>query len=108
MGKLSSGATRWGAPEIPSMRAPSAPCFTPGPDTAYPGGEPGKPGLGWGLGRDLGALPSTLLSAQKKVARICSLLDIERSLRARPSLDGFKPHNKPQASEMVPILQMKK
>lgn len=60
------GALPAGGPATPSSRAPSAPCCTPRPDTAHAGGEPGTPGLGWGLGRDLGSLPSLPLSAPQQ------------------------------------------
>lgn len=67
MGKSRSDAARGVVPAIPSMPSPSAPCCTAEPDTAHSGGEPGNQAfLGWGLGRDLGPLPSMFPSAQKR------------------------------------------
>lgn len=57
-----------GSPATPSLRARTLCPPLPLPDQIPPTRvAAGTAGLGWGLGRDLGPLPSTLLSAQKKV-----------------------------------------
>lgn len=92
MGKSRSDAARGVVPAIPSMRTPSAPGDTTGPDTAHSGGEPGNQALAGGWeGTWAHFLPCSLLP-RKEVTRKYSLLDIERLL-----LDHFKPYKKPRA-----------
>lgn len=65
MGKSRPGAAHRRVPASSSVRAPSALAGTPAGDRPL-GGESRCPGPRWGLGRDLGALPFMLLSAQEK------------------------------------------
>lgn len=68
----------------------------PARSVASPGRRPRR-----GAGKGLGTLPATLLSAQKKVPRACSLLEIARLLGAGLSADRFQPDGHPQATEIV-------
>lgn len=102
--------------ELPTAESPRPHlCGRPPPGLHTPardrplggGGEPRTPGPGWGPGRDLGALPSMLLSAQEKVTSECSLPNAERFLGARPSLDRLKPYSPRQAKLFCSVLKKK-
>ena len=91
------------SPATPSLRARTLCLPLPLPDQIPPTRvAAGTAGLGWGLGRDLGPLPSTLLSAQKK-SDLRGLLNLIPGAYsgALPSPDRLKPCSVPQVKLLL-------